>query len=202
MNKIKLLFFLLITFFLSGCYTTFETTDTYAQTNACIYIDYNFYCDYCYYEMYWCPACGTYHVSINNWCSHHYDWYYNWYVVYYYHPYSYYYGHYTNHYSHRDYSRHYIRNSHGLRNYGNRKYISKDRIFKTDINLQKRYNETYKSKTYKQQTPNNRKQQQYKAPNNRKQQQYRAPNKQNTTKRNNVKQQKSTTKQRTIQKRK
>ena len=145
MKKIKLLLFSLLVFALSGCYTQFKTTsgETYAQQNV-VYIDYNFYCDYCYYEMYWCPACGSYHVQLNHWCTNHYYWYNNWYVVYYYHPYSYYYGHYTNHYEHRDYSRHYVRTRDGLRNYGNRNYITRDYVFKRDKNLKRGYEDTYK----------------------------------------------------------
>ena len=141
MNKIKFLFIGLLAIILSGCHTTLRTTDTHAQQFASsqivVYIDYNFSCSHCYYEMYWCPFCQTFHVRVDHWCNHHYGWYHNWYVVHYYHPhiYSYYYGHYHNHYIHRDHSRHYVRNSQGLRNYGNTNYIKSDRI-KTDVKRQ------------------------------------------------------------------
>jgi len=173
MTKIKFLFIGLMAFVLSGCYTSLETTETQAQVHVGFYINYDFYCDYCYYEMYWCPFCITYHVHINHWCDNHYYWYNNWYVVYYYHPHSYYYNHWHNHYVHRDYHRHYVHDGNGLRNYGSnkilksyREYTGKDfiekqnyksptlnnrdvNVKKNDVNLQKKYNEIYKSPNMK-----------------------------------------------------
>jgi len=150
MNKIKFLFIGLLAIVLSGCYTTLRTSETYAQT--VVYIDYDFSCSYCYYEMYWCPFCQAFHVRIDHWCNHHYGWYHNWYVVHYYHPhsYSYYHGHYHNHYVHRDHSRHYVRDNQGLRNYGNTNYIKSDRI-RTDVKNDRIKNDRIKRQDVRQQ---------------------------------------------------
>lgn len=125
MNKVYLFFIATIAFVFSGCYTSLKTTnETYAQTHVGFYINYDFYCNHCYYEMYWCNFCITYHTHINHWCNHHYGWYNNWYIVYYYQPYGYYHNHYHNHYAHRNYHRHYVRDYSGIRLYGNNKYLT------------------------------------------------------------------------------
>lgn len=167
-SQILLIAFLASILFI-GCSEFKSVSDeTYAQTHssyyydANIYIDYDFDCAFCYYEMYWCYNCQTYHVHINHWCHNHYYWYNNWYVVYYYQPYAYYHGHYTNHYYYRDVTRHYVRDNNGLRNYRvgridkiyrttNENRIDKnDNIIKQrdtkkyNSNLKKRYDETYK----------------------------------------------------------
>ncbi len=138
MNKIKLFFIAAITFILSGCYTQFKTTgETYAQESY-IYIDYEFYCTHCYYEMYWCPHCLVYHTSITHWCDSHYHWYINWYVPHYHYGY----GHrtyYHNHYVYRDHSRHYVRDNSGLRNYGNKNYITSPRNITGKDYIEKNY---------------------------------------------------------------
>jgi len=192
--KLKLLLIAIIAFIFSGCYTStaFKSNETYAQSyhDVNIYIDYEFDCGFCYYEMYWCFNCQTYHVHVNRWCHNHYYWYTSWYNVNYYQPYAYYHGHYNNHVYYRDVTRHYIRDNNGLRNtrgavnkvFGTKEYnnnrnndiIKRDVPKKYDTNLKQRYNETYKkqndvkreNKTY--QKPNNtqRENKTYQKPNN------------------------------------
>lgn len=173
--KLKLFAIAIVVFIFSGYYTTtsLQSNETYAQSHwdVDVYIDYDFDCAFCYYEMYWCFNCQTYHVHVNRWCHNHYYWYNNWYSVHYYHPHTYYYGHYTNHVYYRDVTRHYIRDNNGLRNTrGGRtdnifrqkdskiykdNNISKQRDTKKyDTNLKQRYNETYKNQNKTYQKPN------------------------------------------------
>ena len=150
MNKIKLFFLITLAIFLSGCYTSFRTTGyTYSQIRVNIYFDYNFSCNYCYYEMYYCFHCETFHVNIHYWCTHHYRWYYSWYVHNYHHTYIYYYNHYRHHDTYRDNSRYYIRDRGGLRNHGGRNYDvieNKDQKKRNQIIDKKRNNNIEKTK--------------------------------------------------------
>ncbi len=152
--KIKLLLIAIITFIINGCYSSMsiKNNETYAQSHydVDIYINYNFVCSHCYYEMYWCFNCKTYHVHIRHWCNNHYHWYNNWYRVHYYYPRAYYYGHWHNHYYYRDVTRHYIRDNNGLRNLrtGRVNNITKTREYKNS-NVNKKYDIRLKEKTYK-----------------------------------------------------
>ena len=132
MNKIKLVLIALMTVVLSGCYSTFRTTGySYEQSDEVVYIDYNFECSHCYYETYFCFNCTIFHVSINTWCNHHYNWYTTWYSYNYHRPHGYYYRHWKQHRHYRDATRHYVRDRSGIRKYrGDVKRIVDD---KTDV---------------------------------------------------------------------
>lgn len=195
MTKIKFLFIGLMAFVLSGCYTSLETTETQAQVHVGVYINYDFHCGYCNYEMYWCPFCQTYHVHINHWCHNHYYWYTNWYVVYYYYPSSYYYNHWHNHYAHRDYHRHYVHDSYGLRVYGSNKVLTSKRDYTGRDFIEKNYKSVDLQNDIKYKSPNLQKDVKYrpqdvqktgdyKSPNLQKDVQYKSPNVKNNTKYN------------------
>ena len=188
MYKIKLVLIAVMAFALSGCYSSFRTTGyTYGQSDEVVYIDYNFECSHCYYEMYYCFNCGLYHVSINRWCNHHHNWYITWYSYNYHQPYGYYYRHWTQHRYYRDATRHYVRDSYGIRNYRDRKYMDNRKQIGTrkDVKkLTKNYKrkelkeqkKIYKRKDVKKYKTQKREIKKYKAPRN-KVQKYKAPRK-------------------------
>ena len=129
MKKLYVIFFGILAFVLSGCFTSTKMSDeTYAQTRVEIYLDYHdFSCVQCYYEMYWCFHCQTYHVRMTHMCHNHYYWYHGWYKRHYYKPHAYYYWHYRDHSNYRDVTRHYIRDNSGLRNHRGGKSVITDK---------------------------------------------------------------------------
>lgn len=172
MNKLKLLLTGILLVILSGCYsaqdiyqhrprevyTPYRVYDEYPYSTS-VFINYNFYCPYCFYETYYCFNCHLSHVRINHWCNHHYNWYYNWYRVNYYQSYGYYHTHYTEHYYYRGNSRYYTRDRHGIKRSDNRSPVIKNKKRNRDDFI-KRYKPfiKYKSpgernKIYKQNPP-------------------------------------------------
>jgi hypothetical protein len=161
MKKLKILLVGIIAFIFSGFISAQDVHDSYRpyapyetyiayEYPTTVFINYDFYCSNCFYEIYYCFYCTIFHVRINLWCHNHYNWYYNWYRINYYQPYGYYHKHYTGHRYYRDVTRHYVRDQYGVKKLGGKRWGRHTPKYKKDT---RNRTERYRDKLFDKKNP-------------------------------------------------